>query len=111
MAKKRLTPEELDARLRFLIGAVLSLCVFVILFGSVYATMFITQPLTVQSPNDRAFFELLSNASQYLLGGLAGLLVGSSVRRGGEKSEDATPGPLPSLGEEDTTAPKETRKK
>ena len=43
--KKRLTPEDIHARLIFLIGAVLALTFFVITGGAVYALVFVTQPV------------------------------------------------------------------
>jgi hypothetical protein len=56
---KRLTPEDIHARLIFLIGAVLALTFFVITGGAVYALVFVTQPVGAQAPNDRDFIQLL----------------------------------------------------
>jgi hypothetical protein len=52
---RRLSPEDIHARLIFLIGAVLALTFFVITAGAVYALVFVTQPVGAQAPNDRDF--------------------------------------------------------
>ena len=78
--KKRLTPEDIHARLIFLIGAVLALTFFVITGGAVYALVFVTQPVGVQAPNDRDFIQLLQTLAIFLTGALGGVLAGNGLK-------------------------------
>ena len=82
MAKenKRLTPEDIHARLIFLIGAVLALTFFVITGGAVYALVFVTQPVGAQAPNDRDFIQLLQTLAIFLTGALGGVLAGNGLK-------------------------------
>ena len=81
MAKenKRLTPEDIHARLIFLIGAVLALTFFVITGGAVYALVIVTQPEVAQAPNDRDFIQLLQTLAIFLTGALGGILAGNGL--------------------------------
>ena len=78
--KKRLTPEDIHARLIFLIGAVLALTFFVITGGAVYALVFVTQPVGAQAPNDRDFIQLLQTLAIFLTGALGGVLAGNGLK-------------------------------
>ena len=77
---KRLTPEDIHARLMFLIGAVLALTFFVITAGAVYALVFVTQPVGAQAPNDRDFIQLLQTLAIFLTGALGGVLAGNGLK-------------------------------
>ncbi len=77
---KRLTPEDIHARLIFLIGAVLALTFFVITAGAVYALVFVTQPVGAQAPNDRDFIQLLQTLAIFLTGALGGVLAGNGLK-------------------------------
>jgi len=78
--KKRLTPEDIHARLIFLIGAVLALTFFIITGGAVYALVFVTQPVGAQAPNDRDFIQLLQTLAIFLTGALGGVLAGNGLK-------------------------------
>ena len=78
--QKRLTPEDIHARLIFLIGAVLALTFFVITGGAVYALVFVTQPVGAQAPNDRDFIQLLQTLAIFLTGALGGVLAGNGLK-------------------------------
>ena len=78
--KKRLSPEDIHARLIFLIGAVLALTFFVITGGAVYALVFVTQPVGAQAPNDRDFIQLLQTLAIFLTGALGGVLAGNGLK-------------------------------
>jgi hypothetical protein len=78
--KKRLGPEDIHARLIFLIGAVLALTFFVITAGAVYALVFVTQPVGAQAPNDRDFIQLLQTLAIFLTGALGGVLAGNGLK-------------------------------
>jgi hypothetical protein len=90
---KRLTPEDIHARLIFLIGAVLALTFFVITAGAVYALVFVTQPVGAQAPNDRDFIQLLQTLAIFLTGALGGVLAGNGLK---SKSKDPTKTDTPS---------------
>jgi hypothetical protein len=89
MAKdnRRLSPEDIHARLIFLIGAVLALTFFVITGGAVYALVFVTQPVGAQAPNDRDFIQLLQTLAIFLTGALGGVLAGNGLK---SKPKDPT---------------------
>jgi hypothetical protein len=78
--KRRLSPEDIHARLIFLIGAVLALTFFVITAGAVYALVFVTQPVGAQAPNDRDFIQLLQTLAIFLTGALGGVLAGNGLK-------------------------------
>ena len=78
--RTRLSPEDIHARLIFLIGAVLALTFFVITGGAVYALVFVTQPVGAQAPNDRDFIQLLQTLAIFLTGALGGVLAGNGLK-------------------------------
>jgi hypothetical protein len=77
---RRLSPEDIHARLIFLIGAVLALTFFVITAGAVFALVFVTQPVGAQAPNDRDFIQLLQTLAIFLTGALGGVLAGNGLK-------------------------------
>lgn len=78
--RTRLSPEDIHARLIFLIGAVLALTFFVITGGAVFALVFVTQPVGAQAPNDRDFIQLLQTLAIFLTGALGGVLAGNGLK-------------------------------
>lgn len=84
--KKRLTPEDLDARLKFIIGCILGTVLLVTTIAILYALVFVTQPIGVQSENDKMFFNVLSSVATFITGTLAGLMISS--RHGDKKQSD-----------------------
>jgi hypothetical protein len=79
MARKRLTPEELHARLIVTIGILLA-CVFAgSVFAMLYALVFVTQPMA-QAPNDAAFIDLVSTLCVFLTGTLSGILSANGLK-------------------------------
>ena len=89
---RRLSPEDIHARLIFLIGAVLALTFFVITGGAVYALVFVTQPVGAQAPNDRDFIQLLQTLAIFLTGALGGVLAGNGLKsRPKDHPKDDTP--------------------
>jgi hypothetical protein len=79
MAKKRLTPEELHARLIVTIGIILAIVFAGSVFSMLYALLFITQPMA-QAPNDAAFIDLVSTLCVFLTGTLAGILSANGLK-------------------------------
>ena len=84
--KRRLTPEDIHARLIFLIGAVLASTFFVITAGAVFALVFVTQPVGAQAPNDRDFIQLLQTLAIFLTGALGGVLAGNGLKSKSKES-------------------------
>ena len=84
--KNRLTPEELDARLKFVVGCVLSGVLLVTTVFILYALVFVTQPIGVQSENDKMFFGVLSSVATFITGTLAGLMISTGRNKSGNDS-------------------------
>lgn len=78
MSKPRLTPSDLDARLKFILGIILGAILLFTTMGILYALVFVTQPVTAQSENDKMFFNVLGSVATFITGTLAGLLIGRS---------------------------------
>lgn len=73
--KKRYTSEELDARLKFVVGCILGGVLMVTTVFILYALVFVTQPIGAQSENDKMFFGVLSSVATFITGTLAGLMI------------------------------------
>ena len=78
MAKERLSPQDLDARLKFILGITLGTILLCTSLGILYALIFVTQPITGQSENDKMFFNVLGSVATFITGTFAGLLIGQS---------------------------------
>ncbi len=78
MARERLTPADLDARLKFVLGITLGTILLCTSLGILYALIFVTQPIGAQSENDKMFFNVLGSVATFITGTLAGLLIGQS---------------------------------
>lgn len=78
MAKERLTPADLDARLKFILGLTLGTILLLTSVGILYGLLFVSQPIGAQSENDKMFFNVLGSVATFITGTLAGLLIGQS---------------------------------
>lgn len=78
--ERRLSNEQLKARLIVFIGVALALTFVFSVFGMLYALIFVTQPLGDQAPNDRAFIELLSTLTIFLTGALGSVLASNGLK-------------------------------
>lgn len=78
MAKDRLSPAELDARLKFILGITLGAILLFTAIGILYGLLFVSQPINAQSENDKMFFNVLGSVATFITGTLAGLLIGNS---------------------------------
>ena len=78
MDKEKLTPQDLDARLKFILGITLGSILFLTAVGILYGLLFVTQPVGAQSENDKMFFNVLGSVATFITGTLAGLLIGQS---------------------------------
>ena len=90
--QRRLSNEQLKARLIVFIGVSLSLTFIFSVAGMLYALIFVTQPLGDQAPNDRAFIELLSTLTIFLTGALGSVLASNGLKDK-PKTGDDTPNP------------------
>ena len=75
---KRRTQAELDGLLKFVLGLTLGAILFFTTMGILYALVFVEQPLTGQSENDKMFFNVLGSVATFITGTLAGILIGQS---------------------------------
>ena len=78
MAKEKLTPQDLDARLKFVLGITLGTILLCTSLGILYGLLFVTQPIGAQSENDKMFFNVLGSIATFITGTLAGILIGNS---------------------------------
>jgi hypothetical protein len=86
--EKRHTPEEIHARLIFIIGITLAVVFAASVLSMLYALIFITQPINKQSPNDAAFIDLVSTLCVFMTGSLAGVLSANGLK---SKPKENTP--------------------
>ena len=75
---KRRTQAELDGLLKFVLGLTLGAILFFTTMGILYALVFVEQPLSGQSENDKMFFNVLGSVATFITGTLAGILIGQS---------------------------------
>ena len=78
MSKERLSPQDLDARLKFILGITLGTILLCTSLGILYGLLFVTQPIGAQSENDKMFFNVLGSIATFITGTLAGILIGQS---------------------------------
>jgi hypothetical protein len=90
--QKRLSPEEIKARLILFIGMTLSIVFLIVTLGITYALIFVTQPVAAQAPNDAAFIDLLKTLAIFLTGSLGGVLASNGLK---DKSKPDTPKDTP----------------
>lgn len=85
---KRLTPEDLDARLKFVVGCVLAGVLTITTVGVLYALVFVTQPIGAQAENDKMFFGVLSSVATFITGTLAGLMISTGRNKQNDENEE-----------------------
>jgi hypothetical protein len=79
MPRPKYQPEELHARLIFVVGVILAAVFGVIVVGFVWGLLFVSQPLE-QAPNDAAFIEMLSTIVVFMTGTLSGLVASNGIK-------------------------------
>ena len=82
--------EELNAKLRFIVGVCLAFTLTGTIFAVLYSLIHVTQPMYV-SPNDQKFFELIQPIATFLTGTLSGIMLsgaGSSKSKKNEEEEE-----------------------
>lgn len=87
---QRYTAEELDARLKFVVGCILGLVLTITTIGVLYALVFVAQPIGAQAENDKMFFGVLSSVATFITGTLAGLMISTGRNKDQASSDTAT---------------------
>ena len=77
---RRLTNEQLKARLIVFIGVCLALVFAISVLGMLYALIFVTQPIGAQAPNDKAFIDILTTLTVFLTGALGSVLASNGLK-------------------------------
>jgi ribose/xylose/arabinose/galactoside ABC-type transport system permease subunit len=77
--EKRLSNEEIKARLILIVGIALSFSFVAAIVSLIYGLLFVVQP-TEQAPNDAEAWAVLSPMLMTLAGGLIGLLAGNGLK-------------------------------
>lgn len=90
--QRRLSPEDIKARLILFIGMTLSVVFLIVTLGITYALIFVTQPVSAQAPNDAAFIDLLKTLAIFLTGSLGGVLASNGLK---DKAPSDTPKTTP----------------
>ncbi|MGA1712956.1 MAG: hypothetical protein ACO4CS_16855 [bacterium] len=90
--KDRLTPEDLDARLKFVVGCILGGVLTITTIGVLYALVFVAQPVGAQAENDKMFFGVLSSVATFITGTLAGLMISTGRNKETDSSKDSDSG-------------------
>ena len=85
--KQRYTAEELDARLKFVVGCILGGVLTITTIGVLYALVFVAQPIGAQAENDKMFFGVLSSVATFITGTLAGLMISTGRNKHEEKAD------------------------
>jgi hypothetical protein len=88
--KNKYTPEDLEARLKFVIGCVLGGVLLLTTAGVLYALVFVAQPIGAQAENDKMFFTVLSSVATFITGTLAGLMISSGTNKTQGATEETT---------------------
>jgi hypothetical protein len=87
--KTRMSPEDLDARLKFVVGCVLAGVLTITSVGVLYALVFVTQPIGVQAENDKMFFGVLSSVATFITGTLAGLMISTGRNKQADEEDES----------------------
>jgi hypothetical protein len=79
---------DLDAKLRFIIGCTLALTLMGIVGVVLYSLVFVTQPMNSMAPIDAKFFELITPIATFIVGSLGTLLAMNKKPSGGDAPEE-----------------------
>lgn len=82
---RRMTADQLNARLRFVIGCTLAGIYALSVMTILYSLIYVSSPMQ-QSPNDAEFFKILTPAISFTTGILSGMMM--SGGRGRDKDGD-----------------------
>ena len=91
--EKRHSPEELHARLIFIIGVTMAV-VFAMSVGvMLWALVFVTQPVNKQAPNDKDFIDQIKVLTTFLTGALGGVLSANGMKSRPKEKETTNEAP------------------
>jgi hypothetical protein len=79
---------DLDSKLRFIIGCTLALTLMGIVGVVLYSLVFVTQPMNSMAPIDAKFFELITPIATFIVGSLGTLLAMNKKPPSGDTPED-----------------------
>jgi hypothetical protein len=88
--EKRHSPEDLHARLIFIIGLTLAAVFALSVTTLLYSLVFVTQPINKQAPNDAAFIDLVSTLCVFMTGSLAGVLSANGMKSKNKDNKEPT---------------------
>ena len=88
---RRLSNEQLKARLIVFIGVCLAMVFAVSVMGMLYALIFVTQPIGAQAPNDKAFIDILTTLTVFLTGALGSVLASNGLKDKSVQTPPDTP--------------------
>ena len=88
--ERRHTPEEIHARLIFIIGLTLAFVFALSVAVMLWSLVFVTQPITKQAPNDAAFIDLVSTLCVFMTGSLAGVLSANGLKSKPKDTKEPT---------------------
>jgi len=88
--EKRHSPEEIHARLIFIIGLTLAFVFAMSVLVMLWSLVFVTQPITKQAPNDAAFIDLVSTLCVFMTGSLAGVLSANGLKSKPKEKQNET---------------------
>lgn len=80
LSKEKYSTDELNARLKFIIGVILGVTLMGIVFVVLYSIIFVTQPMNGISPVDNKFFELIIPIATFLTGTLSGIMLSGASK-------------------------------
>jgi hypothetical protein len=95
LSKEKYSTEELNARLKFIIGVILGITLMGIVFVVLYSIIFVTQPMNGMSPVDNKFFELIIPIATFLTGTLSGIMLAGNDKDLRAKALEAANKPPP----------------
>jgi hypothetical protein len=105
LSKEKYSTEELNARLKFIIGVILGVTLMGIVFVVLYSIIFVTQPMNGMSPVDNKFFELIIPIATFLTGTLSGIMLAGNDKDLRAKALEAANKPPPPPAPIATIAP------
>jgi hypothetical protein len=79
---------DLDAKLRFIIGCTLAVTLMGIVGVVLYSLVFVTQPMNSMAPIDAKFFELITPIATFIVGSLGTLLAMNKKPSGADAPEE-----------------------
>lgn len=87
----RYTTEELESRLRFIVGLVLAMTLGGTVATILFSLVFVQQPMSGIAPADKAFFRILEPIATFLVGALSGMVLSNHNKTESQEAPKAKP--------------------